>query len=159
MRDTRSSSVSFSIETEADSIEISPPASKTGKACSTVMSSSISSSGKDSQTIARDAGRSGLTGALGLDTGADSSLAFAAGAGGLEAAGAGLETAAGAGLEVGAGGRSVSLSLGETLALRALLAGALERRLPNANQASKNAAKPVSAGATSCELSSTIRLP
>src|SRR6188768_1323787 len=150
MRDTRSSSVSFSIETEADSIEISPPASKTGKACSTVMSSSISSSGRDSQTIARDAGRSGLTGALGLDTGADSSLAFAAGAGLEAAAGAGLETAAGAGLEtagagleMGAGGRSVSLSLGETLALRALLAGALERRLPNANQASKNAAKPV----------------
>jgi hypothetical protein len=47
-------------------------------------------------------------------------------------------------------------------ALRALalaLAAALDRPLPNANQASKNAAKPVSAGATSCELSSTIRQP
>jgi len=94
----------------------------------------------------------------GLEAAAGAGLETAAGAG-LETAGAGLETAAGAGLEVGAGGRSVSLSLGETLALRALLAGALERRLPNANQASKNAAKPVSAGATSCELSSTIRLP
>jgi len=73
---------------------------------------------------------------------------------------------AGAGLE-SSGGRSVSFSsrsLADALRLEELeeeeaLADAFDRALPNANQASKNAATPVSAGAMSCELSSTIRLP
>ena len=88
------------------------------------------------------------------------------------AAAAGL--AAAVGLVAAAGGGFVSRSAAATLALAvvsalgaalapgaALAAGAafavaLDRPLPNANQASKNAAKPVNAGTTSCELSSTI---
>src|SRR6187551_2150385 len=98
MRETRSSSASLSIETEAASIEISP-LSTIGIACTTVMSSSISSSGRDSHTIARDAGRSCLETAADLEA-ADAAGLEAADAAGLEAAdAAGLEAADAAGLE------------------------------------------------------------
>src|SRR6187402_3371321 len=100
MRETRSSSDSFSIETEAASIEISADPSMTGIAWITVMSSSISSAGNDSQTIARAAGRSGLAGApeAGLVPPAAADLSAAAAADLLAAAGADLPAAAGADL-------------------------------------------------------------
>src|SRR6478609_2838222 len=141
MRETRSSSDSPSIDTEAASIVSSDAPSKTGMACSTVMSSSSSSPGVASQTIALAAGRVGLE-LAGLSPAALEGFAFAA---------------AGA-LDNDTGGGLVSLSSGGRLTRAALARAAFERALPNANQASKNAATPVSVGATRCELSSTTKL-
>jgi len=73
-------------------------------------------------------------------------------------AGARFESEADERFEAEAGGGFVSRSSAGMFELAAA-AAAFERPLPKANQASKNAATPVSVGATSCELSSTIGSP
>src|SRR6478609_7868726 len=168
MRETRSSSVSPSIMTEAASIVASVPLSKTGIACSTVMSSSTSSPGGSSQTIALDTGRLDLlTGRGGRFESAPSGGVVSVATAGLgSTAGEDFSAAAAGRLEADAGGGLVSRSAGGGLVSRSAeatlvsrgLAFALERLLPNASQASKNAATPVSVGPTSCELNSTVRL-
>src|SRR6185369_927999 len=172
MRETRSSSVSPSIETEAASIVRSAAPSKTGIACTIVMSSSASSLSGASQTMAFAGGRKDLlpgagdgllsetadlalgassAGSVGLSSAAITGLVSAAGFSSLVAADfSGLEL-----LRLEAGGGLVSRWFAGTLEVVGF--ATFERLLPNANQASKNAATPVSVGATSCELNSTVR--
>src|SRR4051812_34939122 len=161
MRETRSSSDSPSIETEAASIvrsEADAP-SKTGMAWITVMSSSASSPGGASQTMAFATGRVDF-GFGGGDVGFESAATGLASALAVDLRSTGtvdLAPAFAARFEADAGGGLVSLSSAGTLSLAALALAAFERLLPKANHASKNAATPVSVGATSCELSSTIQ--
>src|SRR6478609_4446073 len=79
MRETRSSSLSPSIETEAASMVVSAP-SNTGMAWITVMSSSASSPGGASQTIAFAGGRKDLLPAGGFESATAAGLASVAGA-------------------------------------------------------------------------------